>query len=209
MDDYISKTVKAYDDTETFEASTRLLVPEPELDQFAAMLKSGSLVLDAGCAFGRDTSYIQTKGLEIKGIDLSAALIARAKELYPDIPFKVADVRTTGFADESFDGVWCNATLLHLNDEDMDKALREFYRILKQGGILAVSLKKGSGTRRFVEKFSSKSERFFNFKTHETFLPHLKGAGFEEVAWHYFNERERYGQDKRDLDWLYSFAKKQ
>lgn len=207
-EDYILKTIKAYDDTQKYEDSTKELVPKPELEQFLGMLQPGAKVLDAGCAFGRDTEFIKSKGFDVHGIDLSPALIKRARELIPGITFTVKDVRDTGFDDNSFDGIWSNATLLHLNDEDMGKALAEFHRILKPRGILAVSLKKGSGTQQFVEKFSSNSERFFNFQTHETFLEHLQRNGFEEVTWHYMNERERYGQDKRDLDWLYSFAKK-
>lgn len=206
MDDYIKKTVSAYDDTKTYEDGTRLLVPVVELDEFASMLQPNVAVLDAGCAFGRDTEYLKSKGFYVQGIDLSHALISRAKELVPDTNFEVKDVRNTGFADEQFDGIWCNATLLHLKDEDIVKALVEFWRILKPSGVLAVSFKKGTGTQQFVESFSSNSERFFNFQTHETFLEHLHQAGFEEISWHYLNERERYGQDKRDLDWLYSFA---
>ncbi|HET8670381.1 MAG TPA: class I SAM-dependent methyltransferase [Candidatus Saccharimonadales bacterium] len=183
------------------------LLQKVELNEFGSMLQPCAVILDAGCAFGRDTEYLKSKGFNVQGIDLSPAFIRRAKELVPGTDFAVKDVRETGFADEQFDGIWCNATLLHLKDEDMAKALAEFKRILKPGGILAVSLKRGTGTRQFVENFSSKSERFFNFQTHETFLEKLQEAGLQELSWHYLNERERYGQDKRDLDWLYSFAR--
>jgi SAM-dependent methyltransferase len=208
MEDYIARTIKAYDDTETYEKNTRSVVPKLELEQFVSMLNAGAVVLDAGCAYGRDTEYLATKGVAVSGVDLSPALIARAKELLPDTTFAVCDIRETNFSNATFDGIWCNATLLHLNDEDMAKALQEFKRILKPSGVLAVSLKKGEGTRQFVEKLTSNSERFFNYKTHETFLELLTKTGYTEIAWHYLNERERYGEDKRDLDWLYSFSKK-
>jgi SAM-dependent methyltransferase len=208
MSDYIERTVAAYDDTATYENSTREMVPLVELDQFLGMLSTGASVLDAGCAYGRDTQYLSSRGINARGVDLSSPLIKRARELYPDIEFSVADVRNTGFDNEALDGIWCHATLLHLNDEDMHSALLEFKRILRPNGILAVSLKKGEGIQEFVEGFSSKSERFFNFKTHDTFAEQLGRAGLQEVEWHYMNERERYSQDKRDLDWLYSFSKK-
>ncbi len=209
MRNYISKTIQAYEDIKTYEDSTRLLVPKIEMDEFLGYLAPDSFILDAGCAYGRDTEYMKSKGLRLEAIDLSPALISRAKELQTDVSFAVKDVRNTGFPDSTFDGIWCNATLLHLNDDDMTKALQEFERILKPGGVLTASLKKGEGTSELVEDFSSRSERFFNFKTHESFLELLTSAGLEEMDWHYLNERERYGHDKRDLDWLYSFSKKQ
>jgi SAM-dependent methyltransferase len=208
MENYISKTVRAYDDVNTYEKSTRSLRPKLEIDDFLTMLQDGARILDAGCAFGRDVEYIKSQGFDIYGIDLSPVLIRRAKELAPAGKFDVKDIRDTGFEDGQFEGIWCNATLLHLKDKDMKRALAEFSRILKPDGILAASLKKGSGTQQFVENFSSNSERFFNFQTHESFLRHLTACGFEEVAWHYVNERERFGEDGRDIDWLYSFSKK-
>lgn len=209
MDDYISKTIKAYDDTTTYENSTRLMLPKGEIDQFLDMLETGSLILDAGCAFGRDTTYMQSRGYQLKGVDLSAALIERAKKLCSDVDFKVTDVRATGFNENTFDGIWCNATLLHLDDSDVLLALKEFNRIMKPGAILAVSFKKGEGTKEILEKFTSNFTRFFNFKTHETFLELLKAAGLKEVSWHYVNDLSRFGNDNRDLDWLYSYSQKQ
>jgi SAM-dependent methyltransferase len=202
MEDYIAKTVQAYDDVKIYEDSTKLVIPKIDLDNFLALLPPGALILDAGCAYGRDMVYIKSKGYRAKGIDLSPALIARAKVLQPNESFAVKDVRDTGFDDATFDGIWCRATLLHLNDEDIDRALREFYRILRPGGALEVSFKKGTGTQRVVEKSTSNAERFFNFKTKEAFHEQLIKARFEERAADYVNERERFGPDTRDLDWL-------
>ncbi len=207
-DEYIHRTLRAYDDVAKYEGSTREMVPRPELDELVSYLPTGASVLDAGCAFGRDTAYLKSLGLDVRGIDMSPALIERAKELLADVDFQVRDVRSTGFADGQFDGIWCNATLLHLTDADIIQAVTEFGRILKPDGVIAVSLKKGTGTQQFVESFSSDSERFFNFHTHESFRDLLRQAGLVEVGWHYLNERERYGEGKRDLDWLYTYAKK-
>jgi hypothetical protein len=41
MDEYIEKTIRAYDDTKTYEDGTRLLVPEVELNEFTSMLQPG------------------------------------------------------------------------------------------------------------------------------------------------------------------------
>lgn len=208
MDDYIKKTLRAYDDVEKYESGTSKLIPKIELDKFLDLLKNGSSILDAGCAFGRDTGYMQNLGYAAEGSDLSVVLVNRAKELYPSISFTVADIRKLPYNDRRFDGIWCNATLLHLNDDDMKIALVELRRILKTNGALCCSLKKGEGEDTFVENFSSNSERYFNYKTIESFESLIKEAGFEIISSHYLNERERYGKDKRDLDWLYTYARK-
>ncbi len=208
MDDYISRTLKAYDDVEKYESGTSRLIPKIELDKFLDLLENGSSILDAGCAFGRDTSYIHSLGYKAEGSDLSKPLINRAKKLYPSIDFTVADIRELPYPKNRFDGVWCNATLLHLNDSDMKTALLELLRILKSNGVLCCSLKKGEGEETFVEKFSSNSERYFNYKTIESFEKLLKEVGYEIISSHYLNERERYGDNKRDLDWLYMYARK-
>lgn len=208
MEDYIANTIQAYDDTKTYENSTRLLIPKEEIDKFLSMIEPDSIVLDAGCAFGRDTEYIKSKGYKVQGIDLSRALIKRAKELNPDSNFSVQDVRKTNFNNAMFGGIWCNAVLLHLKDSDMNKALLEFNRILKPDGILAVSLKKGNGAKKFIEEFSSNKARFYNFKTKEVFRKNLEDTGFTERKSYYINEREQFGSGLRDLVWLYSFSEK-
>ncbi len=80
--------------------------------------------------------------------------------------------------------------------------------MLRVNGVAAFSLKKGEGEQDFVETFSSTSSRYFNFKTYESLAPLIEEAGLKIIDWHYMNERERYGQEKRDLDWLYMFIRK-
>lgn len=208
MDDYIKKTLKAYEDTDKFESSTKDLVAVNEIEKFIVKLPKNAKVLDAGCAFGRDTRYLSSKGFDVVGIDLSKELIARAKELSLHIDFSVQDIRKTNFEDNSFDGIWSSATLLHLKDEDLEIALKELARILKPKGVLAITFKKGNGTKVIVDKFSSDSERFYNFQTHESLLTKLEKAGLQEVDWFYINEREMFGPNVRDLTWLYSYSKK-
>lgn len=155
MDDYIARTITAYDDVEKYESNTKFLTPTDEIDELLHLIPDGAKVLDAGCAYGRDSDYMQKKGYDVIGFDLSASLIKRAQELHPTIAFSKRDVRDTGFENDSFDGIWCNATLLHLNDQDMLQALLELKRIVKPNGFIAVSLKKGTGSQTLVESFSS------------------------------------------------------
>jgi predicted SAM-dependent methyltransferase len=46
---------------------------------------------------------------------------------------------------ESVGAVWSSAVLLHLRAADVVVALREFFRVLRPGGMAQVSVKSGSG----------------------------------------------------------------
>jgi len=178
------------------------------LEQLIAPYITGSLsVLDAGCAFGRDTAEFKASGLIPVGIDLSDELLRKAVTSHPDIRFQKMDVRKLSFDDHSFDGIWCHAVLLHLKDDGIITALREFHRVLKPGGILFISFKKGEGAREVVEDFSSNSARFFNYKTTEAVMEMLQRTGFTDIDAYYINERDLFGPDKRDLDWVHCFSK--
>ena len=210
MTEYIDKTIAAYNQSpDKYEASTSGMTPPIEFKRFVdAVGGNGRTVLDAGCAFGRDSAKFQEEGLIPTGIDLSDGLLQKAMAAHPDITFKKMDVCELDFPDESFDSIWCHATLLHLNDEDIVKALREFHRVLKPKGVLFVSFKNGEGSQEVVEDFSSDDARYFNFKTTDAVTAVLQETGFTEVDAYYINERDLFGPDKRDLDWVHCFSVK-
>lgn len=209
MTEYIDKTIAAYNQSpDKYEASTTGMTPPVEFKRFVERVGAGRAVLDAGCAFGRDSIEFQAAGLVPTGIDLSDELLKKATVAHPDIMFQKMDVRRLDFPDESFDGIWCHATLLHLNDDDINKALHEFHRVLKSRGVLFVSFKKGVGSEEIVESFSSDAARYFNFKTNEVVKSVLQVGGFTDIDAYYINERKLFGPDKRDLDWVYCFSVK-
>lgn len=207
-EEYLTKTIAAYDRSPgKYESSTEAMILLPELEKILALMPDNGLpVLDAGCGFGRDSILMKKRGKDVVGIDMSKGLLTRARELYPDIPFHRMDVRKLGFEDRAFAGIWCNAVLLHLTDEGIVEALKEFHRVLSPNGALMISFKKGTGSQELMENFSSNDARFFNYQTLETTNALLEHAGFEVADSYYVNERKRFGEDKRDLDWVYSFA---
>lgn len=210
MPDYLQKTIAAYNQSaDKYLDSTKDMTPPKEFQQFVSMVEHvGKPVLDAGCAFGRDTAAFSEQRFEPIGIDLSDELLKKARELYPKLTFKKMDVRMLNFDNDTFAGIWCHAVLLHLNDDDVKQALKEFHRVLKNNGVLFVSFKKGKGSREFVEAFSNDYPRFYNFKTKESLIDLLTEAGFKDINTYYINEQELFGPAKRDLDWLHCFSVK-
>ncbi|MFC8718903.1 class I SAM-dependent methyltransferase [Kitasatospora sp. NPDC057198] len=208
LDDYLSDTIRAYDrDPGRYEQATGGMLPTAELDVFTRLLPDpAGRVLDVGCAFGRDTGLLAGRGLRAEGVDLSPAFVARAAERHPELSFQVMDARRLAFPDGSFDGVWCQATLLHLKDHDVRAALTGFRRVLAPGGALFASFKEGEGEEEVVERFSSDASRFYRYQSAARVTALLEGAGFRVAAVERSNEAERYGPGHRDLTWLHAFA---
>lgn len=102
-----------------------------QIAKFTNELSEGVSILDAGCGPGRDAHILHDHGLKVTGLDLSAGLLKVARQKYPNIDFVEGDLLSLPFGDESFDGVWSNASLLHLETvADVKKALSEMSRVL-------------------------------------------------------------------------------
>jgi 2-polyprenyl-3-methyl-5-hydroxy-6-metoxy-1,4-benzoquinol methylase len=92
-----------------------------------------SHVLEIGCGTGLFTKELASTNNIIVAIDISDALIMKAKERVSDanVNFIVGNAYETEFRSGSFDFVVGSSSLHHL---EVDSALKEFSRILKSGG---------------------------------------------------------------------------
>jgi len=108
-------------------------------------IKNGEKILDAGCGPGFLIKEIiernKEKNLKILGIDSNPKMINYAKKRcvdFPEINLKLTDLnKDLDFPENSFDKIVCLNTLYTLKNPE--KAIREFYRILKLGGYLVIS----------------------------------------------------------------------
>ena len=117
-----------------------------QLNKFISLLP-GKKILDAGCGPGRDVAYFLEEGLSVIGIDASLGMIEAAKKRVEKGAFFLMDFRKLKFEDEAFDGVWCMAGLVNLPREELPVVIGEFYRVLKNDGILYLGIKEGSGEK--------------------------------------------------------------
>jgi ubiquinone/menaquinone biosynthesis C-methylase UbiE len=108
----------------------------------ALALVHGESVLDAGCGTGllleQEALAVGSKG-RAEGVDFSDAMLAHARgrcARLEHVRLQQGSIETLPFEDASFDAVSCTQTLLYV--EDMDKALREIYRVLKPRGRIAI-----------------------------------------------------------------------
>jgi SAM-dependent methyltransferase len=97
-------------------------------------IQSNAKVLDAGCGNGKNSAYLEEKGFEIYGFDLSTQAIAVARKKVSSGHFMVADAKNLPYADETFDLI-VDVGLLHcIPPEGWEPFKREVFRILKVKG---------------------------------------------------------------------------
>jgi SAM-dependent methyltransferase len=97
---------------------------------------AGRRVLDFGCGHGMAAVVLAKRGARVTAFDLSSGYLvearARAAANRVRIDFIQANGESLPFADETFDCVWGNAILHHL---DLERTGLELRRVLKSGGM--------------------------------------------------------------------------
>lgn len=103
----------------------------------------GRQVLDAGCGEGSNTRILARRGARMTGVDLSGRMIELAREEEEREPLGITYIRSS-YADlgmcagASFDTVVSFMALM--DGPDVDRAMRESFRVLRPGGMLAFSI---------------------------------------------------------------------
>ena len=179
-DSALDATLRAYDrNLDAFLRRTGHLSNEELIGRFLGHLRTeeGSL-LSVGCGYGKDEEVFASRGFAVTGIDAARSMVREAARRVPQGRFFVMDMRSLGFDDGSFDGVWCNASLHHLSREDAPIALAEMRRVLRHRGVLFVNVKQGSGEEKRMLGSGTVRETFYQGKEMERLF---SGAGFKIV----------------------------
>jgi demethylmenaquinone methyltransferase/2-methoxy-6-polyprenyl-1,4-benzoquinol methylase len=93
-------------------------------------------VLDAACGTGDLAIACAREGGRVTGLDFSAAMLERARRKAPEIEWVEGDMLALPFGDESFDAATVGFGVR--NVDDLERALRELHRVLRDGGRLAI-----------------------------------------------------------------------
>ena len=104
-------------------------------------LGAGDAVLDVGSGPGTITVGLARRAGRAVGLDMAAEMVEAARthaaaEGVANATFEVGSAYELPFADGSFDVVHAHQVLQHLSDPV--RALREFRRVLRPGGLVAV-----------------------------------------------------------------------
>jgi len=97
---------------------------------------AGKSALDYGCGHGMAAVVMARRGAAVSAFDLAEDYLTEARRRADangvTIEFRPADAHRLPFGDETFDAIWGNAILHHL---DLTVAAREIRRVLRPGGI--------------------------------------------------------------------------
>jgi SAM-dependent methyltransferase len=116
-------------------ASSARLSPENAFaEKLREIIAPGDRVLDAGCGTGKffGFDFARAAGCQLVGTDVRQDVKANS-----EMDFCVrSELNRLPFSDASFDVVNCRLVIEHIDSPDV--VLKEFYRVLKPGGRLAV-----------------------------------------------------------------------
>ncbi len=177
-----NETIQWYEDNAlTYSQAISQSVDSDLINQFVSYLPPNAIILDAGCAAGRDAGEFAKRQVDYTGVDLSNNLLRIAKRNNPSLTFIQADFSQLPLPNNSFDGIWANASLVHLPSiRTVKLVISEFYRILKPGGTIFIRVKQQVGSTRtgVVSDSLVKQKRFFRWYTKAELQNYLKSAGF-------------------------------
>ncbi|MBI4157364.1 class I SAM-dependent methyltransferase [Candidatus Woesebacteria bacterium] len=198
MDGIIGKTIGYYDRNATDWAKEKSGFDkgsywEAEMAKFKELIPSGK-ILEIGSGTGKDAEELIRLEYDYIGTDASIGMLALARERLPAADFRRGSALDLNFPENSFDGFWTAATLLHIPKDQIDKALKEVYKVTRNEGIGFISMKRGS-----TEGEDSLTGRWFSYYSQDEFGNVLKRNNFEIVE---FKER----QSTKDF-WLIFFVK--
>jgi SAM-dependent methyltransferase len=175
------------------------------LDRFARETKGRGDICDMGCGPGHIARYLRDAGASVFGLDLSPGMLAQARKLNPDIPFREATMMSLAIADGTLAGIAAFYAIVNISRQSLPLVFREMQRTLLPDGLLLLAFHAGDEVLREEELWGQKISLDFLFFQPSEIRLGLEAAGFtiEEVI-----EREPYPEVEYQSRRAYIFARK-
>jgi len=166
----------------------------------AAMPQNPGKILDLGCGPGRDLVAFKGQGHTAIGLDATPAFVEMARQASGCEVWQQSFL-SLDLPPETFDGIFANASLLHVPRGDMVRVLRDVWRSLVVEGALMMSMGRGDW-----EGYTARETgyRYVVAWEYETLAPCVEQAGFEIVD-HYYRPP---GLPLQQQSWVVIVARK-
>ncbi|MEU9915135.1 methyltransferase domain-containing protein [Streptomyces sp. NPDC051001] len=152
------------------------------IDAFAELVGKGAAVADLGCGPGRVTAYLDSLGLSVHGLDLSASMVAIARRENPGLRFEQGSMLELDAADGSLSGVVSWYSSIHTPVDKLPSLFAEFRRVLAPGGHLLLAFQVGDEPKRHDRPFGHDVILDFQRRRPETIVELLEAAGLAMVS---------------------------
>ena len=145
------------------------------------MPRNPGKILDIGCGPGRDLVAFKSQGHTVVGLDATPAFVEIAKKL------SGCEVWQQSFLNldlpkAEFDGIFANASLIHVPSDEMVKVLQNLHKALVVSGAIVMSMCRGNWEG-YDERPTGK--RYTAAGEYHTLAPYLEQTGFAIVN-HYY-----------------------
>ena len=109
---------------------------KPHLERFIRKyMRPEGMLLHAGCGGGQVEEEI-TSSYTIIGMDISPNAIDLYRKVHTDPKLIMGDILSIGIKDGSLDGIYNLGVMEHFSEEEIDRILREFHRVLRKDGVV-------------------------------------------------------------------------
>ena len=179
----MNETVRAYDLDAASYAEGSSQMPDSvraDVEAFAARLGPGARVLEIGSGGGRDARLMEELGLTVRRTDITPAFVALLREQGHEVDLLDPLVDDLTSAAGEHDGVWANASLLHVRRDDLPTVLARLAAVTRRGGALRVSLKEGDGDG-WSTHGSVRNPRHFTYWRAQPLREAFAGTGWTDV----------------------------
>ncbi|WP_340540306.1 class I SAM-dependent methyltransferase [Nocardioides sp. GXZ039] len=142
-------TLAAYDADAAAYREATVALTEPvraAVDDFADRLPEQARVLEIGSGGGRDALALEERGVRVRRTDVTRGFVDRLRA--DGHRADVLDPLRDELLDETgrrYDGIWANASLLHVARADLPTVLERLAEATEPGGVLRMTLKEGDG----------------------------------------------------------------
>jgi len=108
-----------------------------------------SRILEGGCGLSQYVRYFANHGFQIVGIDFAHETVHKINQAFPELDVRTGNIRALQFADNEFDAYFSGGVVEHFED-GLQPQLSEAYRVLKDRGLLFVTVPFANITRRIA-----------------------------------------------------------